>query len=271
MEGAAARSVPQEAEATEDLSRPVDGRRRAPCDGARERFRVAIRADLPDRRADGREAGWLAAAAVPLRRYVARRVPSSADAEDIAQQAVLLAWEERSAGAAAHSPERLLAIARHLIVGYRRERSRNRLVELGASLVETEPSLQTRTDTAAVVVEGRERLSALLGPIAARLRLEHQVALLLADFHGHRDRRSAAVLGMSLPSFKRLLHGARARLRQLQGRPVAPAPAIPMLEMESRGSGVRIVEVQIPSRVGASGREPSCTRKVLRGHAIAVG
>ena len=250
---------------------------------------MAGRADSADRREGGREAGWFSTAAVALRRYVARRVPNSADAADIAQQAVLLAWGERGAPGAVHSRAWLFAIARPLIVDYRRARSRERLVELAASLVETEPSLQTRPDMAVVVVEGRERLRALVGSVAARLRLEHQVALLLADFHGHHDRTSAALLGMSLPSFKLLLREARARLRQLQGHPAARAtakgatarrpstpapsvaPSIPMLEIEKLGSGARTVEVQDQSRARARGPEASRVRKVLRGQAIAVG
>jgi RNA polymerase sigma factor (sigma-70 family) len=260
MKGAAARLVLPDADATEGHSRPVDGTRRAACDDARERFRVAARADLPGRRGDGQEAGWFAAAAVALRRYVARRVSNSTDAEDIAQQAVLLAWEERSAAGAAHSPGWLAAIARHLIIDYQRERSRKPLADLAAPLVERESSPLTQPEMAAVVVEGRERLRALLGANAARLCLEHQVALLLAEFYGHRDRHSAAVLGMSLPSFRQLLHRARARMRQLQERgPVAVAPQ----KRWPRGNDLQL-------EVAASGQEVSRSQEVLHHQSIAV-
>ena len=43
------------------------------------------------------------------------------------------------------------------------------------------------------------------------------MAVLLADFHGHSDKQSAEMLAISLPSFKLLLHKARAVLHQRAG------------------------------------------------------
>ena len=40
--------------------------------------------------------------------------------------------------------------------------------------------------------------------------------VLLADVYGYRDKDSAAVLQMSVPSFKLLLHSARRRLRWIE-------------------------------------------------------
>jgi hypothetical protein len=41
------------------------------------------------------------------------------------------------------------------------------------------------------------------------------VAVLQSDVYDYRDKDSAAMLKMSVPSFKLLLHGARARLKQI--------------------------------------------------------
>ena len=52
--------------------------------------------------------------------------------------------------------------------------------------------------------------------------------MLLADAHAYRDRDSAAMLRMSMPSFKLLLHGARGRLHGIAregGRPVKSGTA----------------------------------------------
>ncbi|HEU4384881.1 MAG TPA: RNA polymerase sigma factor [Anaeromyxobacteraceae bacterium] len=190
--------------------------------------RIASGVNGHDRREPGRETGWSAAAAVALHRYVSRRVSNSADAADIAQQALLLAWGEREGHGRQHPQAWLFAIARHLVIDHYRARSRFRAVELSASLAETEPALQSRPDMAVAVAEGRQRLRALLDSMETRLCPEHQVAVLLADFHGLRDRHSAAVLRMTLPCFKLLLHGARARLRQFAGGNGTPGRTHPL-------------------------------------------
>jgi hypothetical protein len=109
----------------------------------------------------------------------------------------------------------LFKIARHLIVDHYRERNRFQFVD--ASALAAEPALQTRSDAVPEACARGERLSCMLGCVIGRLFPEEQVAVLLADLHGHRDKDSAAVLRMSLPSFKLLLHGARARMHEIAG------------------------------------------------------
>jgi RNA polymerase sigma-70 factor (ECF subfamily) len=141
---------------------------------------------------------------------VARRVANAADAEDIAQQTLLQACAKlRTCRGESHRAW-LFTIARHLVVDHYRAKSRVRFVE-AAALAETEPALQTRPDVVLTASECRERLACLARCVTRRLRLEQQVAVLLADVHGHRDKDSAAALHMSVPCFKLLLHGARAR------------------------------------------------------------
>lgn len=157
-----------------------------------------------------------AADAAKIHRFVSRRVANSADAADIAQQALLRAWAKRRHCRGESFSGWMFTIARHLIVDHYRAKGRFQFVEL-ATVIEGEPALQTSPDSVRAVCERRERLSCLMGCITRQLRLEEQVAVLLADVYGHRDRDSARLLFMSLPSFKLLLHGARTRLREVAG------------------------------------------------------
>jgi len=149
-----------------------------------------------------------------LHLFVARRVDNLADAADIAQQALLLACVEADTCRSESPSPWLAAIARHLIVDYYRARGRFRSVPITEGLAETEPALRTAPDAALAIEECRERLRAVLDCIARSIRLEQQVAVLLADLYGQPDKDSASVLHMTLPCFKLLLHEARARLRE---------------------------------------------------------
>ncbi len=158
----------------------------------------------------------LSAHLVPeVHRFVARRVANADDAADIAQQTLVLACVGLSRCRNENLSPWLLAIARHLIVDHHRAQSRHAFLEWSAALAEREPELQTPPDTAVAAGECRERLKSLLGGGSRPVRLEHQVALLLADVYGHSYKHSAELLRMSLPCFKLLLHRARASLRAI--------------------------------------------------------
>lgn len=164
---------------------------------------------------DGDYARRLEVSAAGVHRFVARRVANSADAADIAQQTLLQAFAKRGTFRGENFSAWVLTIARHLIVDYHRVQNRFQFVEVEqAALAEAEPALRTSPNAVLAVCEWRERREDWLHTITHRLRLDQQVAVLLADIYGHRDKDSAAVLCMSVPSFKLLLHGARARLRE---------------------------------------------------------
>ena len=173
--------------------------------------------------------------AAPLQLFVGRRVANVEDAEDIAQQALLLGWSELHAFRGANPQPWLLAIARNLIADHYRAQNRYQPLELTESLAQTELALQTRPDAALAARECREQLDALLDRIS-HVCLAHQVAVLLADVYGHRDRHSAAVLRMSVPCFKLLLHGARMRLRAIAGRHRAVAESAPGASFRNGGA-----------------------------------
>ena len=164
-------------------------------------------------------------------RFVSRRVANRDDAADIAQQSLLLALVGLAYCRSEHLLPWLKAIALHLVIDHHRGLRRRSFTELSAALAESEPVLQTRPDTAHALRECRERLSALFGDATRPLRLEHQVALLLSDGYGHTDKASAALLQMSLPCFKLLLHSARnhlARLALAEDQASSPNPNEPL-------------------------------------------
>jgi RNA polymerase sigma-70 factor (ECF subfamily) len=154
--------------------------------------------------------------AADVHRFVGRRVANLADAADIAQQTLLLAFSKRGSCRGENLSGWLFTIARNLIVDHYRTQNRFQFEEVEA-LAETEPALQTASDAVLLLCQRRERLRGWLDCITDQLRLEEQVAVLLADVYGHRDKDSAAVLRMSVPCFKLLLHGARARLHEIAG------------------------------------------------------
>ncbi|MBI5383947.1 MAG: RNA polymerase sigma factor [Verrucomicrobia bacterium] len=159
----------------------------------------------------------LESAAGELHGFVARRMANPDDAADIAQQTLLIAFTKRGTFRGGNFRAWLFTIARHLIVDHYRTRNRVQFVEVEeAAQTETEPTLRTSREEVPEVCENRDRLRCYLC-ITHRLHPAEQVAVLLADVHGHRDRDSAAMLEVSVPTFKLLLHQARARLKQIAG------------------------------------------------------
>jgi RNA polymerase sigma-70 factor (ECF subfamily) len=160
----------------------------------------------------------LESSAPEVHRFVAQRIANKADAEDIAQQVLLQALANLSTFRGKNFRAWLFTISRHLIIDFYRARGRAQFVEVGEeALREAEPSLRTRHDAVHTRCDCRAWLGQWVECITQQLRLEEQVAVLLADVHGYSDRASAGKLSMTVPSFKLLLHGARARLNKVSG------------------------------------------------------
>ena len=140
--------------------------------------------------------------------YVERRVPNRADAADIAQEALLVGCAKRLTCRSQNQSGWLLAIARHLIIDHYRSMNRRKFLD-----IETLSDKELASHAPGAIHENRERLTGWLDGLTRQLPLAEQIAVLLADAYAYRDRDSASVLHMSLPSFKLLLHGARAHLR----------------------------------------------------------
>jgi RNA polymerase sigma-70 factor, ECF subfamily len=146
-----------------------------------------------------------------LQGFVARRVANPADAQDLAQQALLLACARTATFRGENLRGWLFAIARHLIVDHYRKTGRSHFVALDEDA--GDPAWQSSGAAAPVVCALRERIDCWALCISKRLHLEEQVAVLQADIYGYRDREGATALDMSEASYKLLLHGARAHLR----------------------------------------------------------
>lgn len=156
------------------------------------------------------------ASAADVQRFVARRVPNRADAADLSQQALLLGCAKLDTFRGESVQGWLYAIAQHLIIDYYRARNRFHFVSVDPGTeADAELALRSAPDAVLAVYEFRQRLNAWLGCCTTELHLEHQVAVLLADVYGYQDKDSAARLHMSVPSFKLLLHEARARLKAI--------------------------------------------------------
>jgi RNA polymerase sigma factor (sigma-70 family) len=153
-----------------------------------------------------------------VHRFVAQRIPNKADAEDVAQQALLQALAKLATFRGRNFRGWLFSISRNLIVDHFRAQKRVHFVDVAeATLREAEPSLRTRSDAVHVACDCRASLARWLECLKKELRLEQQLAVLLTDVHGYSDKASAAELNMSVPSFKLLLHGARSRLNAVAG------------------------------------------------------
>jgi len=158
-----------------------------------------------------------------LHAFVLRRVPDPADAEDIAQQALLFACSDQRKSRVANVEGWLRGIARHLIMDHFRAGNRYSSIEMGDTLADSEPLLRTRPDLPIAIRECRERLRGVLDDSTGQLCLVHQIAILLSDVYGHCDKQSAMLLRMSVPCYKLVLHRARSIVRA--GRSDAPRPA----------------------------------------------
>jgi DNA-directed RNA polymerase specialized sigma24 family protein len=154
------------------------------------------------------------ASARHVQRFVSRRVGNRADAADLSQQTLLLACSKLHTFRGERILAWMYAIAQHVIIDYYRTRNRFQFVALTPDgVADLELALRAPADAVLAGYELRRRLMAWQGDSADDLHLEHQVAVLLADVYGYRDKDSAAILHMSLPSFKLLLHEARKRLK----------------------------------------------------------
>jgi RNA polymerase sigma-70 factor, ECF subfamily len=146
---------------------------------------------------------------------VSQRVANRADAADISQEALLIACAKLGTFRGDNLNAWLFAIARNLIIDYYRSQGRFTFVAVTPAEGETEPALQIPHDAVLAECAFRQRLSSWLDGCSNSLDLEQQVAVLQSDVYDYHDKDSAAMLGMSVASFKLLLHSARARLKEI--------------------------------------------------------
>lgn len=147
--------------------------------------------------------------------YASRIVQSQAEAEDVAQETFLRAWQK----AASYEPRArartwLLAIAHNLAID--RIRRRKSRAETGDEGLETE-DVPSSTEPARLLArkESAEAVRAAISKLPERQR----AALLLCHEQGLQGTEIAKVLGVSAEAVESLLSRARRTLRELLSTP----------------------------------------------------
>lgn len=144
-----------------------------------------------------------------LRPYVARRVSSPADVDDILQEIFVrmhrglptLRDEERFGGW-------VYSIAQRVIADVGKARTRDRVVHV-AEL----PELRAEPDTPDAGAELQEDLGACVALFVARLPSPYREAVTLTELQGLKARIAADILGVSLSCLKSRVQRGREKLR----------------------------------------------------------
>jgi len=154
-----------------------------------------------------------------LRAFIARRVDSDADADDILQDVFLRI--HRRAGTVEHS-ERLVSwlfqVTRNAIVDYYRSPVRRRELLAGAPQdLERGPqeSWLWAEEPEAASADAAHELATCLGPMVARLPAHYRDAVTLVDLDGIPQKEAAIRAGLSLSGMKSRVQRGRQALEQL--------------------------------------------------------
>ena len=142
-----------------------------------------------------------------LRPFVARRVASSADVDDVVQEVFLRMQRglpalrnDDSLGAWVYQ------VARNAIVDHRRAHARDPVL-LGDEAPETEADDDDR--------KVEQNLALYVAPFVAMLPSPYREALTLTELEGITQKEAARMLGISLSGMKSRVQRGRARLRAL--------------------------------------------------------
>jgi DNA-directed RNA polymerase specialized sigma24 family protein len=158
------------------------------------------------------------AVAKDIHEFVSQRIPNGADAADIAQEVLTIACSDLDKLARRRNGAALFAIAQKVIADYHHTHHLFEFVRIDAARPhEQESALQVPPESVAASCDVGGRITDWLRRCDQALEPAQQIAVLLADIYGYADKESAMTLGMSVASFKLLLHTARYRLRTYQG------------------------------------------------------
>lgn len=139
--------------------------------------------------------------------WVRRRVPSSADADDVVQSVLVRFVETRGRRELSSPHAWLRTAARHAIADLHRARSRN-----GAGSTELEPVEHVR-DPKSDEHDDRAEAAACLAPLLATLPEEERRLLTRVDVEGESQTAIARELGLSKSGLKSRVQRARTKLR----------------------------------------------------------
>jgi len=158
------------------------------------------------------------AVAKDIHEFVSERIPNCEDAADIAQEVLTIACSDPDKLARRRNGDGLFAIAQKAIADYYHTLEPFEFVTIDAARPnEQESALQVPPESVVAGCHVGGRITDWLRRCEQALEPAQQVAVLLADAYGYADKESATMLGMSVASFKLLLHTARYRLRTFRG------------------------------------------------------
>lgn len=143
-----------------------------------------------------------------LRPFIARRVPSEADVDDVVQDVFLRM--QKGLGAL-RDEERfgpwVYQVARSAIVDHQRAMAKHRVADGGA--LEEAPAEPAEDDR-----EVEELLSMYIAPFVAMLPSPYREALTLTELEGLTQKEAAEMLGISISGMKSRVQRGRALLRK---------------------------------------------------------
>lgn len=154
-----------------------------------------------------------------LHRFLAARLPSEADADDVLQD-VFLRLQEGAAALASVDDVRawLYRIARHAVADFYRARERRALEAATPPGDLPAPTDEPAADTLSPYAgphDVHEEVLSWLRPMIDELPEHDRVPLRMADLEGRTQQEVAEALGLSLSGAKSRVQRARARLGEL--------------------------------------------------------
>lgn len=153
-----------------------------------------------------------------LRRFIARRVATEADVEDILQDVSLRIHRHL---ARLRTPERLMAwifqMTRHAIVDYYRAPARRHEIPTGLDADRTPATAVALPlpDPEGETAQLREELAACLRPLLARLPTPYREAVTMVELAGLTQHAAAKQLGLSVSGMKSRVQRGRQQLHRL--------------------------------------------------------
>lgn len=154
-----------------------------------------------------------------LRTFIARRVASEAEVEDILQDVFLRMYRRLDR---LKDPRRLVSwvfqITRHAIVDYYRAPERQREVPAGLAGdmdADHPATAQPLTGPSADSGQLREELAACLRPMIERLSAQYREAVTLVELEGLTQNAAAKRLGLSVSGMKSRVQRGRRQLKRM--------------------------------------------------------
>jgi RNA polymerase sigma-70 factor (ECF subfamily) len=146
-----------------------------------------------------------------LRPFVARRVSSASEVDDVLQEILL-----RVHGGVSKLVDEtrfgpwIFSVARHAVVDHVRDRARTRTIERKAA---DDPTIDQRGDDEDRAIE--QRLSQYLAYLVTQLPSPYREAITLTEIQGLTQKAAAEMTGISLSGMKSRVQRGRAELKRM--------------------------------------------------------